>query len=339
MNISISYFALYLALFYILTNIFGFLIEKVKIPKIYAALFLGIILSGSTFVTKFTSLPQWDQFAKSGMYCLLFLLGYSLNLKKLEKNHNLIFKITFWVISSELIVGSLILHYIFHINWLLSGVIAISFATVGEIALLPILEEFKLVKTKLGQIILGVAVVDDVIEILAFVLLFIYIGSLQINEIVIELIPVFVIFAGAIVSKITNYSDCFEKVIKFIALFVLGPLFFFYAGSETSLAIFLHKFWIIVVLTLIIKVTKVSSAYFASRNNLGTKKSIILGVSLGIKFSTSIIILFILLDKGIITEELFSILVGIKVLFKFIVPILLSYLLTKWQKDLVFDKD
>lgn len=323
----------YIALFYIIVNFGGAVIEKIRIPKIYAALFLGIALSTNTPILALVKTPFIQQLSNIGIFTLLFMLGYSLNFTEMKKQGRLIAKITFWVILSELVVGTFALHFIFDLNWLLSSFIALSFATVGEVALLPILREFKLIKTKLGQTILGVAVLDDIVEIAAFLLVIFYIGSFQSNELVKELMPLVAISLGALTNKFSN-NEKFDKVINILALFIFGPFFFFYAGTEANVKIIFDKFFLVVFLTLLIKAAKVTSSYFTARNSLGAKKSIILGISLSIKFSTSIIILILLLQKNLITQELFSVLVGIKILFKFIVPILLTYLLNVWHDDI-----
>jgi len=325
----------YIAAFYLVANLFGILIEKIKIPRIYAALFLGVGLSSTTLVNNVVATDPIKYLSLAGMVSLLFLLGYGLDIKQLKEQSRLIVKVTIYVISTECIAGTLILHFVFHVEWLLAGVIAISFATVGEVALLPLLKEFKLLKTKLGQTILGVAILDDIVEILAFILLISFFGSLKASELLNESLPLIAIVSGVALKNTVKLPEKFDKAINFIALFVFGPIFFFTAGTEADLSILFRDFFLIIGFTLVIKATKISSAYLASHKQLGTKKSIVLGVSLGIKFSTSIIILIILLQKGLITEELFSVLIGIKVVFKFVVPLVLTYLLTKWRLHLV----
>jgi hypothetical protein len=86
----------------------------------------------------------------------------------------------------------------------------------------------------------------------------------------------------------------------------------------------------------VIKLTKILATFVMSRKTFGVKKSILLGISLVVKFSTSIVIIKVLYDKGLISSEVFSIFIGTKILFKFIVPFLLSTLITKW--NLKFEK-
>lgn len=334
-EMSFLYSAAFLiVVFYLIINVSGFLIEKIKIPKIYSALFLGVIFGSTALVQHFVSLPLVGFLSQAGMFSLLFLLGYGLNIRDLRRQGKLIVKITTAVILSEFVLGSLVLHFLFGVGWLLASIIAISFATVGEVALLPILKEFNLVETHLGQTILGVAVLDDIVEILSFVLLFLFVGGFNITDVSGSIVPLVAIIVGAIAGNTLKHKKKIDKAITFLALFVFGPFFFFTAGAEADFGVLIHKFPLILAFTLAIKATKIASSYFVSHNQLGTKKSIVLGVSLGIKFSTSIIILIILLQKGLIAEDLFSILIGVKILFKFIVPIVLSILLARWHLEL-----
>ncbi|MFQ6002452.1 MAG: cation:proton antiporter [Candidatus Zixiibacteriota bacterium] len=326
---------IYLAAFYLITNLAGILIEKIRIPRIYAALFLGVLLSSTTWVLNIVSLDAFKLLSQVGMFSLLFLLGSGLDVKKLRQQSRLIVRTTTYVILSEFSVGILILHFIFGVSWVLAGIIAISFATVGEIALLPLLKEFKIINTDLGQTILGVAILDDITEILAFILMLAFVSGLHYTELFNEALPLTAIALGVVFKNLSRASQKFDKSVDFLALYVFGPIFFFTAGTEADLKILLDNFLLILIFTLIIKATKILSSYAASHKQLGTKKSIVLGVSLGIKFSTSIVLLIILLQKNLITQELFSILIGIKVVFKFILPIILSFLLNRWSLELV----
>lgn len=330
---------LYLISFYVVVNAFGYLIEKIRIPKIYAALFLGVGLSSASKISLLVDIKPVNILSEVGMFSLLFLLGYGLDFKKIKKQSGLILRITAYVILSEFIVGITILHFVFNVDFLLASIIAVSFATVGEVALLPLLREFRIIDTNLGQTILGVAVLDDVVEILAFILVITVLRGVSYSEFVMEVLPFVAIMSGLVVKNVFKFKKRdIEKYINFFALSVFGPIFFFSAGMETDLGYLVKNIFLILLFTLAIKLTKILSAYLASHKKLGTKKSIVLGVSLGIKFSTSIVILIILLQDNLITQELFSVLIGIKVVFKFVVPVVLSVLLNKWNLELVGDE-
>lgn len=230
---------IYIALFYLSVNLFGFLLKKIRIPGIYAALFLGIALGTNQDVINFTNIELIHLFTYTGIFLLLFLLGFNLNFDELRKQGRLIIKTTLFVIVSETFIGTFALHLLFNINWFLAGIISISFATVGEVALLPILKEFKLIKTKLGQIILGVSVLDDVVEIITFLFVIVYIGSFQTSEIIKEIIPIIAIFLGVFIKRMIKNKVKIDKIINVLALSVFGPFFFFLRAPKQISTLFL----------------------------------------------------------------------------------------------------
>lgn len=167
---------LFLAGAYLSTFIVGRLLEKIRIPWIFSALLIGFGLSIYNPFTEITSSSTFIFLANLGIYFLLFIIGFELDIKNIIKQKSFVFKTTAAVILAETFLGTIFVHYIFGISWWISILVASSFATVGEAVLLPILDEFKLVKTKLGQTILGIGVLDDLIEIITIIIVSVLIG-------------------------------------------------------------------------------------------------------------------------------------------------------------------
>ena len=76
---------------------------------------------------------------------------------------------------------------------------------------------------------------------------------------------------------------------------------------------------------------KLLGSYIAAKNELGTKQSILLGIGLSVRFSTSIIIIKILFDNGLVGADLYSVIIASSIVFKFIVPVLFSNLIVRWK--------
>ena len=168
---------LFLGIAFLLTFLIGELLEKIRIPWIFSALLIGSGLAIYNPFTFITSSPTFEFLAQLGMYFLLFIIGFEIDLRKLKKSKNFIFKATFFIIFLEAIFGALLIHFIFGYSWFISSLVALSFATVGEAILIPILDEFKIINTKLGQSIIGIGTLDDVIEVFLLILVTIIIGS------------------------------------------------------------------------------------------------------------------------------------------------------------------
>jgi len=128
------------------TLVVGRLLEKVRVPWIFAALVFGAILA--IICNPLANITNSDTFqflANFGMYMLLFLIGFELNVDELKERKGFIFGSTFFIVLFEGFVGSFIVNYFFDQNWIVSALVALSFATVGEAILIPILQEFNIV--------------------------------------------------------------------------------------------------------------------------------------------------------------------------------------------------
>jgi Kef-type K+ transport system membrane component KefB len=104
------------------------------------------------------------------MSLLLFIIGFSLDFRKMARLRNYVLLGTIIIIACEGLFGSLLLYFVFPAevshSYLVALVTAVSFATVGEVVLLPILNEFGVIKTTFGQLTLGIGTLDDIIEVL-----------------------------------------------------------------------------------------------------------------------------------------------------------------------------
>ncbi|MFC1768964.1 cation:proton antiporter [Nanoarchaeota archaeon] len=382
---------LFLAGFFLITFIVGRLLERIRIPWIFSALLIGLGLAAYNPFPEITSSSSFLLLAELGMYFLLFIIGFELNIKNILSQGGFIFKTTAVIIIAETLFGTLLIHYVFHVSWTISILIASSFATVGEAVLLPILDEFKLVKTKLGQAIIGIGVLDDIIEIITIIVATIIIGrstgvihvNIALNLMTLALL-FGVVFLLVSLHKVLNkklhsfkFKDIpsfFLFIIFFIFLFIgigkyaesaalgailagialrnivpierlrfidseirtmaygfFAPIFFLWVGVDTDVSYIIKFPFLILLVMLMTNATKIISSYLMGRKVIGAKKSIILGIGLSVKFSTSIVIIKLLFEKNLIQSDLYSILVGTTIAFKFVIPLLLAYLLKKWK--------
>jgi Kef-type K+ transport system membrane component KefB len=154
-RISMMNIYLFLAIILLLTFLIGRLVEKARVPWIFAALLIGLSLAIYNPLPSCTSSETFTFLAQLGMYSLLFMVGFELDIKELQKLGRFIIKATFFIICLEAFFGTFLVHFVFGCSWTISCLVAMSFATVGEAILLPILDEFKIINTRLGQSIIG----------------------------------------------------------------------------------------------------------------------------------------------------------------------------------------
>lgn len=167
----------FIGIAFLLIFILGHFIEVIRVPWIFSALVLGALLAIHNPFSALTNSNEFNLLANLGQYFLLFVIGFEINLKELKKHTGFILKATTFIIGAETVLGALLFHFLFHVSWLTSVLLALAFATVGEAVLTPILDEFKLINTRLGQLIIGIGTLDDVVEVAALMIAIAIMGS------------------------------------------------------------------------------------------------------------------------------------------------------------------
>ncbi len=375
---------LFLSLSFLFIFFAGKFLEIFRIPWIFSALVLGSLLALENPFAEITGSETFIFLAHLGMYFLLFMIGLELDLNEIKKKKSFIFKSTIFIIFLEAVLGGLLIHFLFDVSWGIAGLVALSFATVGEAILIPILDEFKMVNTRLGQAIIGIGTIDDILEILILVILSVLIGSSSSTELIAVLGSLFVLFILTIgFKKLSNKEHKFsfknvdtlfffvmaifllfigigsfshavpiaaflagislrtfipakrfnliESEIRGIAYGFFVPIFFIWIGVSIDFdAIFMFPLAVLAVV-LVSNTAKIVGSYLVAHKELGKKQSIVLGIGLSVRFSTSIVIIKILLDNGLISASLFSVIIASSIIFKFIVPLLFSNLIMRWK--------
>lgn len=378
---------LFLGLCFLLFFILGPLFEKARVPWIFAALLIGAGLAVYNPFPEISENTSFGLLSDLGMYFLLFIIGLEIDLTEIRKQGKLIMRTTALVISLETLFGTLFVHFVFGTDWIVAALVAMSFGTVGEALLVPILDEFKIIHTRLGQVILGVATLDDVVELAALIWLSvllethgeahagigieligfgILIGLTLLLYLLKEFVPkihipdyqgivlcfmliiLFVyigigamadmealaaIFAGVVTKHFLSAEqfNLLETHTKLLTYGFLAPIFFLKVGMNINMGYLVSNIWLVVLVILISNSAKLIGSWITGHKALGRKKGFLMGVALSVRFSTSIVIVTVLYQNGIIGSHLFSVLIASNILFTFIIPPLFANLLVKWN--------
>lgn len=377
---------LFVALVLIFTIVVWKFMEKIRVPWVFSALFLWLILS---IYNPFVHITSWNVFkfmADMWMYFLLFIIWLELNIKDISKQWKFVPKLSLLLFLAESIIGTIFIYYVFDMSIWISILVASSFATVWEAILIPILDEFKIIRTEFWQTILWTWTIDDIIELITIIYasvvlwqsiwggmfsiwtILLIIAGLFLVPILLQifkskihlwkfkdvsvlflfwLVVLFIfiwvwsfveaaalwaILAGIAFKNLIpeENNEKFLSIIRTIAYGLLVPLFFLYVGSQINLNYLVSEPWLILAVLLITSVTKIFVSYLLAKSRLWTKKSILLGIWLSAKFSTSVVVLTMLFDKWIISWDIYSVLIWAMIISQFIIPVSFSVLLKKW---------
>jgi Kef-type K+ transport system membrane component KefB len=150
--------------------------------------------------------------------------------------------------------------------------------------------------------------------IFAVVFGFIYLGSSRFDNLGV----VAAIFGGVAIKQLLPETllQQYKKPIFFVANIFLGPFFFLSLGNKMQFSALLAWPLIVVAVILISLFSRLSVSYLLFHRLLGKRQSLIMGVGLTSKFSTSVITENLLFTSGMITAPLYSILMGVFIILK-----------------------
>src|SRR3989344_5510197 len=152
-----------LALAYILGEIFRRFGFPRVVGQIIAGILLGLPLIKSILFTN-EILSLFSYITNIGIILLFFFIGLEINLLKFRKNFKESSMISLFNTAIPLAAGFLAGKFIFGYSNVTSLIIGISLSVSSQAISLDILEELRLLKSKIGNLIIASGTVDDVFE-------------------------------------------------------------------------------------------------------------------------------------------------------------------------------
>jgi len=101
--------------------------------------------------------------ADLGVLFLLFFIGLQIDLKDMRDQSGDIIWLTVLNTTVPFLMGMAVMLALGY-GWLMAFVIGLTRMPTAEAVIVPILDEFKLIRTRVGELIIGAGVLDDVIE-------------------------------------------------------------------------------------------------------------------------------------------------------------------------------
>ncbi|WP_353662021.1 HAD-IC family P-type ATPase [Hydrogenimonas sp. SS33] len=172
-------FLLLLSLLFGLTYLFAGFLERLKIPGILAALFVAMGIHYTplgTILTKGLNGEIFTVLADLGVLFLLFFIGLQIDMKEMRRQSGEIVMATVLNTLVPFLMGMGVMLWLGY-GWTLAFVIGVTRMPTAEAVIVPILDEFDLIKTKIGNYIVGAGVLDDVIEVFLVAFVSIWIGE------------------------------------------------------------------------------------------------------------------------------------------------------------------
>ncbi len=157
----------------------GGLLGRLHIPVILGALFVAMAAHYTPLGERLLSpelYPTFQFLGDLGVLFLLFYIGLQIDLKEMRSQSRDIVLATVLNTLLPFLFGTLLM-LVLGYGWVVAFVIGITRMPTAEAVIVPILDEFQMLRTRVGRFIVGVGVLDDVIEVFLVALVSVWIGE------------------------------------------------------------------------------------------------------------------------------------------------------------------
>ncbi len=178
-EVQIGEILLDLALLFGLVYLLAGLLERVRIPGILGALFVGMALHYTPLGARLLSPEIYGPLtflAQLGVLFLLFYIGLQIDLVEMRAMSGDIIWCTILNTAVPFLLGMAVMLALGY-GWTLAFVIGLTRMPTAEAVVVPILDEFHLIRTRVGEFIVGVGTLDDVLEVFMVAVVSVWIGE------------------------------------------------------------------------------------------------------------------------------------------------------------------
>ena len=168
-----------LALLLSLSYLLGGFLSRVRIPVILGALFIAMAAHYTPVGQRLLSsdiYPVFNFLAELGVLFLLFFIGLQIDLGEMRAQSRDIVWLTVLNTTVPFVLGVAVMLALGY-GWLLAFVIGLTRMPTAEAVIVPILDEFNMIRTRVGRFIVGAGVLDDIIEVFLVAFVSVWIGE------------------------------------------------------------------------------------------------------------------------------------------------------------------
>ncbi|WJW76361.1 cation:proton antiporter [Thiohalobacter sp. IOR34] len=181
---EISELLLELTVLFTATYLLGALLTRLRVPLILGAIFVAMLAHYTPLGARLQSpalYPVFSFLADLGVLLLLFFIGLQIDLREMRRQSSSIIWLTVLNTSLPFLFGAAVMLGLGY-GWALAFVIGLTRMPTAEAVIVPILDEFNLIRTRVGHFIVGTGVLDDIIEMFMVAFVSVWIGERSLSS-------------------------------------------------------------------------------------------------------------------------------------------------------------
>ncbi len=312
--------------------LFTYIAKKLNISVVVGLIVSGIIL-GSPLAKNVLFKSHMEIITKLGdlgFFLLMFLAGMEISWCLLYEERKEAATVAFFAALSPFVLGfSIFLVLGYSVYAALA--IGICMGITAEATKARVLLELNKIDTKIGSIMMGAGIIDDILGLSAFaMIIFLFTGKFAAKEFIHTLMALFAFFLGILIHKFIGRE---KPLISFAEKFILTlviPFFFIAMGINFSLSSLILNPWLFLLIISIALFGKIVGALLAKPFlRLTWKQLYLVGWGMNSRGAVEIAIAFMAFRTGIISIQIYSGLVIMALATTLIFPFILRGMIKK----------
>lgn len=303
----------------------GWLGTKIGLSRVIGQLMAGLIV-GPALLGWVEPSHLIDILAEAGVLLLLFNAGLETDIKALKKNAKPATYVAVMGVIVPLIAFPLAA-LAFGIAFDIAIFWGIVFAATSISITIAVLAEQNKIQTRVGAVVLGAAVLDDILALLLVTVYTMFIGSQGLS--LTTLFPLIAFGLGLLVSRWSKAHDL-HKGLSVLGDWTLFPIFFGSIGLAVHLTISMQEMFMLVILTALAIATKYYGSGFGARfAGMDAVEGRAIGAGMVSRGEMALVIAKIGAGAGVLAPEQFAQFVIVIILSTIAAPIMLKPMLAK----------
>lgn len=308
--------------------------RELKIPSSVCFILLGIVLTVGRLREIFVGdhieiIRMMGDFA---LLCIMFLAGINSSWSVIYHERNDSAIIALFSAFFSFAFGFLVF-YVLGFPLLSSLMIGICMSITAEATKADVLLELGKMKTRLGSVMIGSGILDDMFGLVLFVLVSFLAHTVNIWDNLIIVLSVVFFFLGLGVQKILRSKKRHERNLtkRFDVFFMLTifPFFFISIASHFNVSIILDNLFVFFMIVIVAVAGKLIGTFLTKPFvPFSWKQLHLLGWSMNSRGAIELALALIALRNGFISSEVYAGLIGMALLTTLVFPFIMSFMVS-----------
>lgn len=316
----------------LVSSLFVLLAKKLNVSAVIGLIITGIILG--SFPLKNIILEPNTEFILSlgdvGLVFLMFLAGLEVSWSMLYKEKKNAAIVAVFAAFIPLLLGFVVFLALgFSLATALT--IGICMSITAEATKAKVLLELKKLKTKIGSLMMGAGIIDDLIGMSLFAFItYWFVGTFAIEELALLAIVILAFFSGILVHKFIKREE--QKIFyleKFLMIFVV-PFFFIAMGIHFNLqSLSLNPLLAVLIIIVAIAGKILGTLLTKPFIKLSLEQLYLIGWGMNSRGAVELSIAFIAFKVGLIDTDIYSSLIVMALVTTLLFPFFLRKMIKK----------